>query len=103
MRAAPMTDRYTAHDYDAAWQVWDNVDRRSVGGSFTEAGALAEAARLNALAPKRAKSVEAWGIVRDGEMMTLAFPKKPVALAEQPNVRIARVRITEISEDDSHG
>ncbi len=42
-----MPDRYTVHDYDAAWQVWDNVERRSVGRSFTEAGALAEAARLN--------------------------------------------------------
>lgn len=113
-----MTDRFTAHDYDAAWQVWDNIEQRSVGGSFTEAGALAEAARLNAQAPKRAKSVEAWAVVTPRANVipaTIRASKDNVpAAAEQVDgrhwglldaigYRIARVRITEIEGGNSHG
>lgn len=93
-----MTDRYTAHDFDAAWQVWDNVTGRSVGGSFTEAGAVAEAARLNAMEPQIATPAKAWGIVRNGALLLLAMPTKPEHVVLLPNERIARVVITEIQE-----
>lgn len=95
--------RYTAHDYDAAWQVLDNVTGRSVGGSFTEAGAMAEAARLNARMPARATDALAWGIVRNGRLLHLAFPGKPDHIGLLSNERIARVRITEIEQEASDG
>ena len=105
--------RYTAHDYDAAWQVWDNVERRSVGGSFTEAGALAEAARLNALVPNRAKAVEAWA-VKPTPGSKISWQTYPTRAAARQRARdlndmygfrcaaAARVRITEIEGGDSH-
>lgn len=97
-----MPDRYTAHDYDAGWHVWDNAELRSVGGSFTEAGALAEAARLNAKAPQRAKAAEAWAVINaDGSINPWSlYVLKPHVAAPK---RLARVRITEIEGGDSHG
>ena len=50
---------------------------------------------------KRAKPVLAWGIVRpDGQLASIAFPRRPDEEMLLPGERVARVEIREIEESD---
>lgn len=46
-----------------------------------------------------AEPAMAWGIVRDGKLLHVAFPRRPEDAVLLPNERQARVRITEVRED----
>ncbi len=53
--------------------------------------------------PRRAADLAepamAWGIVRNGRLLHLAFPGRTDHVALLPNERAARVRIVEVRED----
>lgn len=99
-----MSDRYGyCEDGHTAWCVYDTHDdrRRIVSRHHMEQDARAEAARLNAEAPKRAAPVTAWALIMlDGSISPWWIwtdDQKPKGLPVSGE-RIARVRIEEIEE-----
>lgn len=63
-----------------------------------DCGAIGSCACGMAAASKTPLAIpaEAWGIVRNGKLLHLAFPGKPDHVALLPNERMARVLVTEI-------
>lgn len=97
-----MSDRYTAMNMDTHGEVWDRHQQRMVSRHHLIRDAEAEAARLNAAAPKRAKGRDAWALVCHGEIRADRVHRDRLVIARDMNLflgdRIARVRIEEIEE-----
>lgn len=97
-----MPDRYTFHDHDTHGVVLDTQTGEKISFAMVRDAEVATR-RWNAGEPKRAKDALAWGIVRNGRLLHLAFPGKPDHIALLSDERIARVRITEIEQEASDG
>ncbi len=99
-----MGDRYgVCEDGHTAWMVVDRQNSlRVVSRHHMEQDARAEAARLNAGAPKRAVPVKAWARVSHGEIKPTTVHWSRHEVAADINAflgdRIARVEIREISD-----